>query len=109
MTPQSSERPGPATDENLVEVFETHDLGEFDVARGLLESAGIRVVSRGDVQARLLGLQLLSSAFERPSFIRRAGALILLVAPNDAAFARELLASEVDIESTPELAEEDEP
>lgn len=92
-----------------VEVFETHDLAEFEVARGLLAGAGIRTTTRGDAQARMLGTNLFAGMFRKPGFIRRSGALVLLVAERDADLARELLSSPPQFESVPELEEDDEP
>lgn len=91
-----------------VEVFETHDLGEFEVARGLLTAAGIRTATRGDTQARMLGTHLFTGLFSKPDFVRRSGALVLLVAERDADVARELLAATPEFESVPELEPDDE-
>lgn len=94
--------------ESTVEVLETLDLSEFEVARGLLEAAGIKTVSSGDGQAGMLGTHLLARAFTRPNFVRRAGAIRISVAAADAEAAHALLNSESGFEPTPELDGEDE-
>lgn len=99
---------GDSDPDRLVEVLKTSDLGEFEVARGLLEASGIPCASRGDDQARMLGIHIIAGILSRPDALDRPGAIRLLVAQRDESLARELLDSPPEFESVPELVPDDE-
>ena len=95
--------------DQLVEVLNTADLSEFEVARALLEASGIPCASRGDTQARMLGVHLVANILSGRPDLNPPGAIKLLVARRDEHLARELLGSASTYESVPELEADDEP